>query len=66
MYLNLASILQGSADQRPDAVALRMGEQALTYAELERAARGVAGALRAVTPAPIARVRRLAPGIAPG
>jgi long-chain acyl-CoA synthetase len=47
MQLNLGSILHGSADQRPEHVALRLGERALSYRELERAARGVAGGLRA-------------------
>ena len=47
MQLNLGSILAGSASERPDKVAIRLGERAITYAELDRAARGVAGALRA-------------------
>ncbi len=46
MHLNLGSILQGSADQRPDHVALRLGEREISYRELDRAARGVAKALR--------------------
>jgi len=47
MHMNLGSILRGSADQRPDHVALRLGEQTLRYHELERAAAGVAAGLRA-------------------
>jgi long-chain acyl-CoA synthetase len=47
MHLNLGSILQGTAALRPDAVALRLGDQSITYAELERAARGIATSLRA-------------------
>ncbi len=47
MHLNLGSILQGSAEQRPEQVAVRLGERALRYAELDRAARGVATALHA-------------------
>jgi long-chain acyl-CoA synthetase len=40
MELNLASIVRDSAARAPDAVAVRLGEQALTYAELdERSAR---------------------------
>ncbi|MDJ0846863.1 MAG: long-chain fatty acid--CoA ligase [Myxococcota bacterium] len=45
MHLNLGSILQGSADQRPDHPALRLGEREISYRELDRAARGVAKAL---------------------
>jgi long-chain acyl-CoA synthetase len=46
MHLNLGSILQGTAAQRPDAVAIRHGGLALRYAELDRAARGIATSLR--------------------
>jgi long-chain acyl-CoA synthetase len=46
MRLNLGSILQGSADQRPDHVAVRHDERTLSYAELDRAARGFARSLR--------------------
>ena len=46
MHLNLGSILQGSTDARPDHVAIRHDERTLTYAELDRAARGVAASLR--------------------
>ena len=47
MSLNLGSILQASAADRPEKVAIRLGPRALTYAELQRAALGVAGSLRA-------------------
>jgi long-chain acyl-CoA synthetase len=47
MSLNLGTILQASAADRPDKVAVRLNERALTYAELDRAARGVAASLRA-------------------
>ena len=47
MHLNLGSILQASAQARPDHVAIRLGEQSLRYRELDRAARGVAAGLRA-------------------
>ncbi len=53
MKLNLGAILQGSADARPDHPAIRLNERTVTYAELDRAARGVATSLRA---------RGLAPG----
>ena len=42
MHLNLGSILQGSADERPDHPAVRLGERTVSYAELDRAARGFA------------------------
>jgi long-chain acyl-CoA synthetase len=47
MSLNLGSILMASAQERPDHVALRLNQRALRYAELDRAARGVAASLRA-------------------
>jgi long-chain acyl-CoA synthetase len=47
MPLNLGSILQGTAATRPDHPAIRLGEASLTYAELDRAARGIATSLRA-------------------
>ena len=46
MSLNLGSILQASAQDRPGHVAIRHNQRALTYAELDRAARGVAASLR--------------------
>ena len=46
MSLNLGTVLQASARNRPDHVAVRLGDRALTYAELDRAARGVASSLR--------------------
>jgi long-chain acyl-CoA synthetase len=47
MSLNLGTVLQASAAAHPGRVAIRLGPRALTYAELERAVRGVATALRA-------------------
>ncbi len=47
MHLNLGSILQATTALRPDHVALRLGEQAQSYAELDRAARGIATSLHA-------------------
>jgi long-chain acyl-CoA synthetase len=45
MSLNLGSILQASADSRPEHTAVKLNERALSYAELDRAARGVAASL---------------------
>jgi long-chain acyl-CoA synthetase len=45
MSLNLGTILQASAEAHPDRVALRLDERSLRYAELDRAARGVATGL---------------------
>jgi long-chain acyl-CoA synthetase len=47
MHLNLGSILQATSALRPDHVAVRLADQSLTYAELDRAARGIAASLRA-------------------
>ena len=47
MTLNLGSILQASADSRPTHPAIRLGERTVSYAELDRAARGMASSLRA-------------------
>src|SRR5688572_15342223 len=47
MHLNLGSILQATTALQPDHVAVRLGDAALTYAELDRAARGIATSLRA-------------------
>jgi long-chain acyl-CoA synthetase len=46
MYLNLGTILEASAKARPDHAALRLNQFALSYAQLDRAARGVARGLR--------------------
>jgi len=46
MHLNLGTILQASAESRPGHPALRHDEHTLSYSELDRAARGVAAALR--------------------
>jgi len=64
MHLNLGSILAGSADLHPERVALRQGERALRYDELDRAARGVATALRARGIAPGESVALLVPNVA--
>lgn len=46
MQLNLGTILQSSARSRPGHVALRLEGFEMTYAQLDRAARGVAQGLR--------------------
>jgi len=46
MSLNLGTILHASAAEYPDDVVIRLGDFAMTYGELDRAARGVATALR--------------------
>ena len=47
MALNLGTILATSASERPEHPALRLHERVLCYADLDRAARGVAASLRA-------------------
>jgi acetyl-CoA synthetase len=47
MHLNLGSILQASAESRPEHPAIRLNEHDVSYAVLDRAARGVAASLRA-------------------
>ncbi|MBK7949961.1 MAG: long-chain fatty acid--CoA ligase [Deltaproteobacteria bacterium] len=46
MHLNLGSILRATALETPDAIALRAGDLAIPYRDLDRAARGVATRLR--------------------
>ncbi len=46
MALNLGTILSESARERPEDVAVRLDDRTVKYAELDRAARGIAGALR--------------------
>ena len=46
MSLNLGTILQASAAERPDHTAIILGERHISYAELDRAARGVAASLK--------------------
>ncbi|MEX2228150.1 MAG: long-chain fatty acid--CoA ligase [Dehalococcoidia bacterium] len=45
MSLNLGTILQAAAERRPDAPVIKFGEQSITYAQLDRDARGIATAL---------------------
>src|SRR5262252_10583719 len=63
MHLNLGSILSGTTAMRPDRIALRLGDQAHTYAELDRAARGIATSLRARGIEPGASVAILIPNL---
>jgi len=63
MYLNLGSILQGSASQWPERVAVRLGDRALRYGELDRAARGIATHLRERGLSPGDRVALLIPNV---
>ena len=46
MNLNLGTILQSSASLQPTHPAIRLNDQTITYAELDRAARGIATSLR--------------------
>jgi long-chain acyl-CoA synthetase len=63
MSLNLGTILQASAADHPDDVVIRLGEAAIPYAELDRAARGVAASLRARGIQPGDRVAVLIPNV---
>jgi len=63
MQLNLGCILQGSAAQQPDRVALRLENRSLRYADLDRAARGVASALQARGIEPGQRVALMIPNV---
>jgi len=63
MHLNLGAILAGSADAHPERPAVRMNERVLSYAELDRAARGVATALRERGVSPGDAVALLVPNV---
>ena len=63
MQLNLGSILRTSAFESPEAVAIRIGELAISYAELDRAVRGVATRLRERGIAPGDRAALLVPNV---
>jgi len=63
MHLNLGSILRTSAFETPESVAIRLGEGAISYAELDRAARGVATRLRERGIEPGDRVALLVPNV---
>ncbi|MDJ0865030.1 MAG: long-chain fatty acid--CoA ligase [Myxococcota bacterium] len=63
MSLNLGTILQASAAERPRHPALKLDHTVYTYAELDRAARGVAASLRARGIASGDRVALLVPNV---
>ena len=63
MHLNLGSILRTNAFETPDAPVLRAGDLTISYAELDRAARGVATRLRERGIAPGDKVALLIPNV---
>ncbi|MDB4433372.1 AMP-binding protein, partial [bacterium] len=63
VHLNLGMILQASAIDRAEHPAIRWGERTVTYRELDRAARGVATALRERGLAPGEKVAILIPNL---
>ncbi len=63
MSLNLGSILMAAAQDRPEHPAIRLGERSLSYAELDRAARGVATGLRERGIAPGSQVAVMIPNV---
>jgi len=63
MSLNLATILMASARSRPEHPAIRLGESTLSFAELDRAARGVAASLAERGVEPGAQVAILVPNL---
>jgi long-chain acyl-CoA synthetase len=46
MSLNLGTVLAHSSRERPEAPVLRLGDRVLSYADLDRGARGIAASLR--------------------
>jgi long-chain acyl-CoA synthetase len=63
MSLNLGSILQASAHERPEHIAVRLNDRALSYGELDRAARGVAAGLHARGVQPGQQVALMIPNV---
>jgi long-chain acyl-CoA synthetase len=63
MHLNLGTILQAHAHERPEAPVLRAGDLELSYGELDRTARGIATSLRERGVQPGDRVALLAPNV---
>ena len=63
MSLNLGSILMAAASDRPDHVAIRLGERTLSYDELDRAVRGVATNLLARGIAPGSQIALMIPNL---
>jgi long-chain acyl-CoA synthetase len=63
MHLNLGSILEAAANARPDHTVLQLNDRKLCYRDLDRAARGVATALRARGVAPGDAVALMIPNV---
>ena len=63
MSLNLGSILQAGACSRPDHPAVKLNDRVICYAELDRAARGVATSLRERGLEPGDRVALMVPNV---
>ncbi|NNL67224.1 MAG: AMP-binding protein, partial [Myxococcales bacterium] len=63
MSLNLGTILQASASARPDHPAIRFGAATVSYAELDRAARGVAAGIRERGIAPGSQIAIMVPNV---
>ena len=63
MHLNLGTILSANANEQPESVVLRAGDANLSYAELDRAARGFATSLRERGIAPGQKVALLVPNV---
>jgi long-chain acyl-CoA synthetase len=63
MSLNLGTILRASAADHAARPALRLGPRVITYAELDRAARGVAASLRSSGLAPGDAVALMVPNV---
>jgi long-chain acyl-CoA synthetase len=63
MQLNLGTILAASAEARPDHPAILFGERQVRFSELDRQARGVAGALRERGIGPGEKVAILVPNL---
>jgi long-chain acyl-CoA synthetase len=63
MSLNLGTLLMASARGRPEHPAIRLGERAVSYAELDRAARGVATSLAECGVEPGAQIAIMVPNL---
>ncbi len=63
MELNLGVILRESASTRPDQIAVRLNERALSYAEVDRDARVIATGLRELGIEPGQTVAVLIPNV---
>jgi long-chain acyl-CoA synthetase len=63
MSLNLGTILSASTEQAPENVALRIEDQAFSYAQLHRAAAGIAAGLRERGIQPGDKVALLVPNV---